>query len=108
VNALKKTITIVMILFLIASIIWFLNRNVSEGYVFSNNSKGSCILVISLDDSEAEGKTKEEVISILDIKASKYKGTVYDMPFINKVLKADDSIPEFISLNISGETQIFR
>lgn len=99
----KKRIVIVIILLLVAAVIWFLNQNVSEGYVSSVNSKGSSILVIPLEASELKGKTQEEIMSILDSKVSQYQGSVYDIPFINKVLKTDFKKGDKVKVLWNGE-----
>jgi hypothetical protein len=102
----KKSIIIVIILFLIASIIWFLNQNISEGYVFSVDSKGLSILIIPLEDSEIKEKTEEEIVSLLDAKVSQYQGSVYDIPFINKVLKTDFKKGEKVKVLWNGPVLI--
>lgn len=83
----KKAVFGVVILLFIILIIWFFNQRVSEGYILSVDD--SRIWVLPMSDTEVEGKTEAEIISILEAKSSKSPGTFYDISLINKVLNTD-------------------
>lgn len=80
----KRVFLLLFLLVFTVSIIWFFNQSISEGYVITTSD--SQVWVIDVNDAEIEGKTKKEIMTILETKASESKGAFYDIPFINNIL----------------------
>jgi hypothetical protein len=81
----KKVSVITVLLILIVYIICVFNQSVSEGYVYSSRDD-SKVWVIELSKTEIHGKTKEQILDLIETKATESRGIFYDVPLINKAL----------------------
>ncbi|SIS63537.1 DUF3221 domain-containing protein [Salimicrobium flavidum] len=88
------------ILFLVL-IIWFFNQSVTEGYIYEVYD--SSILVIELNESEVKGKTQDEIMDILEKKASNPTGNKFDIPFINEKIHKNFEAGQKIRVHWTGD-----
>lgn len=73
---------------LIIGLCGYLYQRVDEGYVAGavGSEEELSLLVINLGPEEAEGKTRSELVALLDDKADQAGGTYYAVPWVNKQL----------------------
>lgn len=63
--------------------VWFFNQEVDEGYVFAEAD--SSVWVVELASDDVDDKSQAEIIELIQEKADNSRGTVYDVPWMNRV-----------------------
>lgn len=85
---------------LIGGVVWFQSQNVTEGYVYS--ARDSDLWIMELDAQEVEGKTKEEIVSLLEEISSESGGAFYDIPLVNRITGTDFEEGDKVKVYWSG------
>lgn len=80
-------IILFLVLLLIPATFWFNAQNTDEGYVYT--TVDTELWIIELNEEDVKGKNSEELLQLLEIKASESQGGFYNIPLINDVVNSD-------------------
>lgn len=89
-----------IVIFLIGGVVWFQSQNVDEGYVYM--ARDSDLWIMELDAQEVEGKSKEEIVLLLEEISSESGGAFYDIPLVNRITGADFEEGDKVKVYWSG------